>query len=178
MAGAQSRSRACRGAGNGQRRRGGKGRDQGHLAGALGSVAHLLLGRLEVVEGFVDALLGIRLRQAGLLGNQLRQQGAITRVELRVVQVGHEGPRDRRGQFRAGNRRRRAGGRGGRGGRARGRRSRRQQPISGIIGRVRRQAGKQWAGRRIGRRTRRARRSHGGGRLKGGLHHRGGARQA
>jgi hypothetical protein len=75
------------GAADGKSCRSQKGSDERRLARVLGCVAHLLLSSLEVGEGLVDALLGVGLRQAGLLHDKLNQIGAIRRVELRVGQV-------------------------------------------------------------------------------------------
>jgi hypothetical protein len=47
-------------------------------------------------------LLGVSLGHADLLRDELRKVSAVARVDLRVVQIGDEGARDRRGQIGAG----------------------------------------------------------------------------
>ena len=87
MPSAQRGGGAGGGAANGESCRSQKGRDERGLARLLGGVARLLLGSLEVGEGLVDALLGVGLRQASLLHDELHQIGAIRRVELRIGKV-------------------------------------------------------------------------------------------
>ena len=87
MASAQRGSTASGGAADGESRCGQEGRDEGGLACLLRGVARLLLGSLEVGEGLVDALLGVGLRQASLLHDELNQIGAIRRVELGIGKV-------------------------------------------------------------------------------------------
>ena len=84
---AQRSGGARGGAANGESRRSQKGRDQRGLARLLGGVPRLLLGSLEVGEGLVGALLGVGLRQASLLHNELNQIGAVRRVELGIGKV-------------------------------------------------------------------------------------------
>src|SRR4051794_28234066 len=90
-----------------------EGGDQGRLAGLLGRVARLLLGRLEFGVGIVDALLGFGLRQAGLLLHDRHQGGAVALVELAALERGREDARDRRGHVGARWRGRRCGARRG-----------------------------------------------------------------